>query len=56
MERKVSTEQFTMFLEGKADKQMVLNAVINKVGRVEMEQALQGKVDKGEFESRLAMQ
>lgn len=40
LERKVNLEVFTERVEAKADKQMVLNAVINKVSKIELDQVL----------------
>ena len=40
LERKVGVEQFNERIESKADKQMVLNAVMNKVSKIEVEQVL----------------
>lgn len=51
IERKVNLDMFTDRIEGKADKQMVLNAVINKVSKIEVEQALSAKTDRRDFEA-----
>jgi hypothetical protein len=51
MERKVQLEFFNQAIEAKADKQMVVNATINKVSKVDIEQILQSKCDKSSHES-----
>lgn len=53
LERKVSLEVFNERVESKADKQMVINAVINKVSKIELEQVLQTKVDRLDFETNI---
>ena len=37
MERKVQLEFFNKAMEAKADKQMVLNAPINKISKIDIE-------------------
>lgn len=51
LERKVQLELFTQALEQKADKQMVVNATINKVGKIDLEQLLALKQDRAVGES-----
>lgn len=53
MERKVNLDLFNERVESKADKQMVLNAVINKVSKVELEQIMHTKCDKRDVEAAL---
>lgn len=53
LERKVNLELFNERVESKADKQMVLNAVINKVSKIELDQVLSTKVDRLDFDSSL---
>lgn len=50
VERKVNVDLFNERVESKADKQMVLNAVINKVSKIELEQFLNSKVDRRDFD------
>jgi hypothetical protein len=50
LERKVALDQFNERLESKADKQMVLNAVMNKVSKIEMDQQMSHKADKREVD------
>jgi hypothetical protein len=45
IERKVNIEDFNERIESKADKQMVLNAVVNKPNKSEVEALLSGKCD-----------
>ena len=51
MEKKVAVEELNERLEGKADKQMVVNAVSNKVNRADMEGVLAGKAERSEVEA-----
>ena len=44
-------EFFNQALETKADKQMVVNATINKVSKIDIEQILQSKCDKTTHDS-----
>ena len=53
MERKVQLEVFNQALEQKADKQMVVNATINKVSKVDIEHIMQSKCDKATFDSAM---
>ena len=46
-------EVFNEMLEAKADKQMVLNATINKVSKGEVEQLFLGKADKRDVDGML---
>jgi len=46
----VALDQFNERLESKADKQMVLNAVMNKVSKIEMDQQMSHKADKREVD------
>ncbi len=45
---------FTERVESKADKQMVLNAVINKVSKIELDQILASKCERRDVEATLA--
>lgn len=45
MERKVNTEDFNERLEVKADKQMLVNAICNKVNKQDVDQAMATKMD-----------
>jgi uncharacterized phage-like protein YoqJ len=51
MERKVQLEFFNQCMEQKADKQMVVNATINKVSKIDLEHLLQSKCDKSTSDS-----
>ena len=51
LERKVQLEFFNQAMEAKADKQMVVNATINKVSKIDFEQILQSKCDKTAHET-----
>ena len=51
LERKVQLEFFNQAMEAKADKQMVVNATINKVSKIDIEQILQSKCDKTAHET-----
>ncbi len=53
VERKVGLEVFNERLEAKADKQMVLNATINKISKGEVEQIFSAKVDKRNVDSMI---
>jgi hypothetical protein len=46
IERKVAMDVLNERLEAKADKQMLINATINKVSKGEVEQLFLGKADK----------
>lgn len=46
----MALDQFNERLESKADKQMVLNAVMNKVSKIEMDQQMSHKADKREVD------
>ena len=54
VERKVNMDIFTERVESKADKQMVLNAVINKVSKIELDQILASKCERRDVEATLA--
>ena len=54
LERKVNMDHFTERVESKADKQMVLNAVINKVSKIELDQVLQSKCERRDVEAALS--
>lgn len=53
VERKVSLEVFNERMEAKADKQMVVNATINKVSKGEIEQLFTSKADKRDVDAML---
>lgn len=54
LERKVNMDHFTERVESKADKQMVINAVINKVSKIELDQVLQSKCERRDVEAALS--
>lgn len=45
VERKVNIDEFNERIDIKADKQMVVNAVINKPNKVDIDQAINAKAD-----------
>ena len=53
VERKVAMDVFNERLEAKADKQMLLNATINKVSKGEVEQLFLGKADKRDVDGMI---
>jgi succinylarginine dihydrolase len=53
VERKVAMDVFNERLEAKADKQMVLNATINKVSKGEVEQLFLAKADKRDVDGMI---